>query len=472
MAQNQTYRTYLDYIFGFFSQSGCRTGQGGYILRGLNDRARNAGFNQEQIRIIQMLIFNLTNTGYLESEDGHFFKLTALGYAYMQDGTIESGRVDLPNLLEPTDDSFSDLWLLIGKGETAPFYLTGPEYYKIAQPFLPNLPVSYTTYMEELKAKDIRLSSRVIWYEQLWKQIKAEDKTAFLADLSGEIARKYDGVEIQPEIITEETQIEMEKKPLLFISHASKDKEFATALVTLLEQQGFTHEHVFCSSVDGYGFDVADDIYTGLLKKFHDYQLFVLFVHSPRFYARPITLNEMGAAWVLKTKHASILTDDMQYEDMTGVVDNHEIAVKVNADDAPARMTQLMNQIRTFFGQEKVDSVIWERHRNEFWEKVNAMTFPKEEVATQSQGIFTEEQTERLKTWIDSDETELFIIASMDGGSVIMGEEYPILNSEDEVKWRDFIDNLEEMGFIKNTGRVQGDEPIYRRTGKLNKFLK
>lgn len=268
-------------------------------------------------------------------------------------------------------------------------------------------------------------------------------------------------------------QIKEKKSPLLFISHASADKEFASALVTLLEQQGFTHEHVFCSSVDGYGFDVADDIYSGLLKKFHEYQIFVLFVHSPRFYQRYVTLNEMGAAWVLKTQHASILTPDMQYADMNGVVNNHEIAVKVNAEDAQVRMTQMMNQIRAFFGKEPVNSVVWERQRNEFLERVNNMVYTliADAEVKESYEDFTEEQVACLKNWVQSGETELYIIPYKGGLDIEMGNSYSIANSEEEIEWRDFIEKLEEMGFIKHTGRYQDEEPIYRRTGKLTNYF-
>lgn len=280
-----------------------------------------------------------------------------------------------------------------------------------------------------------------------------------------------DGVNYSVPNTEQENESREELPPLVFISHASADKQFASALVTLLEQQGLTHNEIFCSSVEGYGFDVGDDIYSGLLKKFHDYKLFLLFVHSPRFYARPITLNEMGAAWALKTQHASILTPDMDYEDMTGVVNNHEIAVKVNANDAKLRMTQIMNRVRKFFGKEKVDSEVWERQRDEFLDRVNAMVYLKEETLQQSKNEFSNEQIERLKNWIRSDETELFIIKCIDGGEIDMGDSYTISNAEDEVEWQDFIDKLEEMELIKRTGRYQDDEPIYRRTKKLNIYL-
>lgn len=475
MERNKPYYNYAEFIFDFFVRSGCKAGQGGYIFRGLDDRARKAGYNQEQILAIKMLIFNLQDNGYLIVDEHQFVRLTELGYAYMQDGVIEAGRIDLSQYVGLNDNDFTNLWILIGRENIAPFYVSGPTYYRVVHKFVSNIPVSYSSYIEDLKRQDTRLTSRVIWFEKLWKQIAPENRTAFLMDLSKEIEAKYSGIEVNKETNQEEQNIVyMEKKPLLFISYASADKEFATALVTLLEQQGFTHEHVFCSSVDGYGFDVGDDIYTGLLKKFQEYNLFVLFVHSPRFYARPITLNEMGAAWVLKTRHASILTPDMQYVDMNGVVNNHEIAVKVNAEDAQVRMTQMMNQIRAFFGKEPVDSVVWERQRNEFLERVNGLDYaPIADVEVkESYEEFSKEQIACLKKWVQSSETDLYIITYMGGGEVVMGDSYSISEPDEEVAWRDFIDKLEEQGLIKKTNREQSGEPIYRRTGKLTNYLR
>lgn len=45
MERNQTYYNYIEFIFGYFSKMGCHVGQGGYILRGLDSRAREAGYN-------------------------------------------------------------------------------------------------------------------------------------------------------------------------------------------------------------------------------------------------------------------------------------------------------------------------------------------------------------------------------------------------------------------------------------------
>ena len=72
--------------------------------------------------------------------------------------------------------------------------------------------------------------------------------------------------------------------PMVFISHSSKDKEFAEALVDLLESIGLNKETLFCSSVDGYGLGLSDDIFETLRGLFENHDLFMIFLPSQRYY--------------------------------------------------------------------------------------------------------------------------------------------------------------------------------------------
>ena len=77
-------------------------------------------------------------------------------------------------------------------------------------------------------------------------------------------------------------QMGIKKSPMVFISHSSKDKAFVEALVELLESIGFDESNLFCSSVDGYGIRLGEDIFNTLKNLFLEHELYVLFVHSPR----------------------------------------------------------------------------------------------------------------------------------------------------------------------------------------------
>lgn len=105
----------------------------------------------------------------------------------------------------------------------------------------------------------------------------------------------------------DKNQMEMKKSPMVFISHSSKDKAFVEALVELLESIGFDENNLFCSSVDGYGIGLGEDIFNTLKNLFLEHELYVLFVHSPRYYNSTISMNEMGAAWVLRANYYSLL---------------------------------------------------------------------------------------------------------------------------------------------------------------------
>ena len=163
------------------------------------------------------------------------------------------------------------------------------------------------------------------------------------------------------------------KIPMVFISHSSKDKDFVEALVVLLEDLGMDSTNVFCSSIDGYGVGLSQDIFETLRSLFNEHNLFVIFIHSPRYYKSPISLNEMGAAWVLKTDFCSFLTSDMEFSNMSGVVNDSKISIKVNNNDAPARLTELKDKLIALFGLKNIDAIKWERKRNAFLDRVNTI---------------------------------------------------------------------------------------------------
>lgn len=160
------------------------------------------------------------------------------------------------------------------------------------------------------------------------------------------------------------------KSPMVFISHSSKDKNFAEALVVLLEDIGFDSSNLFCSSVDGYGIALSEDIFETLRSLFQQHELYVVFIHSPRYYESAVSLNEMGAAWVLKTDFCSFLTTDMEFSKMEGVVNGSNISIKVNNDDAPARLTELRDKLVSMFELKSIDAIKWERKRHAFLDVV------------------------------------------------------------------------------------------------------
>lgn len=163
------------------------------------------------------------------------------------------------------------------------------------------------------------------------------------------------------------------KTPMVFVSHSAKDKRFVEALVDLLESLGFTSENLFCSSVDGYGIPLSNDIFETLRALFSEHDLYVIFIHSPRYYSSAVSLNEMGAAWVLKTDFCSILTNDMEFGGMKGVVNANSLSIKVDSEEASARLTELKDLLTKKFSLIPMDQTKWERKRKGFLDIVKTI---------------------------------------------------------------------------------------------------
>ena len=201
------------------------------------------------------------------------------------------------------------------------------------------------------------------------------------------LMHKVEKMMSRSEVRVIDNEISEDKQPMIFISHASADGAFVDALVRLLEGIGFDESNMFCSSIPEYGIALGESIYDKLLNLFRDKELYVLFVHSPRYYTRPVCLNEMGAAWVLKTEYYSILTRDMSYEMMKGVVTSERIGIKVDAADASARLNELYENLKSAFSLSALSQTKWERLRNTFLSDVNTIQSPQLEREDLSNGL-------------------------------------------------------------------------------------
>lgn len=168
------------------------------------------------------------------------------------------------------------------------------------------------------------------------------------------------------------------KPSKIFISHASKDKEYVSKLVELLDDMGLDQTQVFCSSLPGYDIPVSADIFDYLREQFHEYNLHMFFIHSKNYYKSVVSLNEMGAAWVLKNSYTSFLLPGFGFEEMTGVVDNKSIAVKLDNDDVEVKdkLNQLYEIVISEFGLSKKSNIIWEQKRDRFIKEINEIVIP------------------------------------------------------------------------------------------------
>lgn len=170
------------------------------------------------------------------------------------------------------------------------------------------------------------------------------------------------------------------KRPKIFISHKTEDKDFANELVRLMEYIiGNDPNNILCSSIGGYDLKPGDEILKELKRQFYDYDVQFIIIHSPRYYTSPICLNEMGAAWILGTDFYSFLTPDCDFSMLKGVIDGKYLSVKVNdsLDIVISKLNSFKDILIDKFSINRngFNSTRWESIRNEFIERTSEMSF-------------------------------------------------------------------------------------------------
>lgn len=248
------------------------------------------------------------------------------------------------------------------------------------------------------------------------------------------------------------------KNPMIFISHSSKDKPFVEALVSLLEDIGFDKSNLFCSSVDGYGIALSKDIFETLRSLFNEHNLYVIFIHSPRYYKSAVSLNEMGAAWVLKTDFCSFLTADMDFNKMSGVVNGSTIAIKVDTEDVPSRLNELKNLLIQMFSLPLIDETKWERKRNMFLKQVLSIVYDNESAEENTDTIeFSKDELKIFSRWANNSTDSNFIsVWTRQGLEVHFGYKngYIYPRGEALAQYEDYMERLQYAGYIIVDGTV------------------
>lgn len=263
------------------------------------------------------------------------------------------------------------------------------------------------------------------------------------------------------------------RPPKIFISHKSEDKPFVDALVKLLRLYiGSEADKIFCSSVPNYRISLGQEIYSTIKSQFEKYDIFTIIVHSPRYYQSSICLNEMGASWILNTENYSFLTADCEHKDLNGVIDNKSIYLKVNEEDAKDRMNEFMGKVLDFFNMPQPDFSTfsqWESDRNDFLKEVCKIDLVEnqrkkaKDSENPMQFFLSDFDKEHLKKWANSDDGECWIIETMDGSFIQIGEEEFCVNTgRERAEWDNFFERLMELGFAVIDRTNSDGSPIYK----------
>ncbi len=316
---------------------------------------------------------------------------------------------------------------------------------------------------------------------QVFVNADKEGNCFVLEHIYDSISPSYKVLMKKTENLNENNTVTLLDKPYkIFISHSSKDLEFVEALVDLLESIGFDSSNLFCSSVSGYGIGLSQDIFETLRGLFNDHRLFVIFVHSPNFYNSPVSLNEMGAAWVLKSDFCSFLTTNMDFEGMKGVVKSSTISIKVDGLDAPSRLTELKDLLTSLFGLQSIDSIKWERKRQAFLKKVLSIDYGEEEnteVSTTKETIlFNSSELELFSSWANNPVDQTYMVLRIRGGLQVQfgyrnGRMYSY--GKEEAEFDDYMKRLVRAGYIViDRIDVKNRQNIYKITKQGYDFAK
>ncbi|MFE4133086.1 toll/interleukin-1 receptor domain-containing protein [Peribacillus sp. YIM B13482] len=176
----------------------------------------------------------------------------------------------------------------------------------------------------------------------------------------------------------------------VFISHSSKDVEYVKALVQLLNDIGIkkSDEHIFCSSLPGYGIPYGENIYDFLKKELNNSNIMVLFVLSHNYYQSAPCLNEMGAAWITSKSYNSILTPNFDFRHISGAIDPSKISFYMNNENG---LNTFKDKIVELFELDDVDYKIWGEDRKKFIENVKKVS------DLEASNLNTQVQIERVK---------------------------------------------------------------------------
>lgn len=204
-------------------------------------------------------------------------------------------------------------------------------------------------------------------------------------ELKGKLLAMKDNIDTYYASINENLAVPERKTPKIFISHSSKDKEYVRKLVDLFESMGLDNTQVFCSSLPGYDIPIGKNIFDYLRNQFLTYELHVFFIHSKNYYQSPVSLNEMGAAWALKTEYSSLLLPGFGFDEMKGVVNNQAIAIKLDNDETEVKdkLNQLYSKLIDEFGLTRKPETIWEHKRDRFIQEVTNIVSPPNNTAEQ-----------------------------------------------------------------------------------------
>lgn len=347
-----------------------------------------------------IIIELLKQNEYLTQNDRIKIELTEHGFVYLHENKPVQLNIDISKCIargKNRKTCFYNIWDIIGTDteELNPFYIKGSDYYNTIKPFIQGIPPKVNQYLVDIKENEKKNKSRIEWYWDLFSLLDDSQIKPFLDKLSAlinernhtpiqksnlelddidDLSEAVEALEITSDNITMQ-EFQKQKTPKVFVSHKHADEEYAKALVELMLKLEVKENQIFCSSYPGLGIPLGKNIFDYIKELYESHNLLVLFIHSPRYYQSPVSLNEMGAAWVLRYKYVSFLTSDCEFDMLNGVITKHEIAFKAGQKDTYHYLNDFKIILEETFNLAPKDVTRWETIKNDFLKVVENITY-------------------------------------------------------------------------------------------------
>lgn len=140
----------------------------------------------------------------------------------------------------------------------------------------------------------------------------------------------------------------------IFISHAHEDAEVVNIFVQLLQHVGIDADAIFYTSLDGFGTPLGNDFMRTIKEELND-EVLVLFMLSDHFYASPMCLIEMGAAWVQTKDQISVAIPPFDLSKIKGVF-QHFQGIQINKEK---NIDLLKETLETKFDLKAKRQLVW-----------------------------------------------------------------------------------------------------------------
>lgn len=202
--------------------------------------------------------------------------------------------------------------------------------------------------------------------------LKEADYIHDLRILSARLQKELDALPQQQNHIEEEKRTRK-----IFISHATKDKDYVGEIIKLLESLGLREDEIICSSIPPYCIPLDNNVYDWLVEEFQHSDLHVIYALSSTYYSRTACLNEMGAAWAMKQKWTGILLPGFGFGEIDGCIDPYQVSIKLDDPDIETlrfRLGELKDNLIAEFGLRRISESLWEKKRNEFLKGISNVT--------------------------------------------------------------------------------------------------